>query len=378
MAQISRKETRLFHNFMLFLPYQNFWFKAMKHSPTPPTYYWYCQLIGWTVYTLISLGFLTLSGSYRFRLMLFYTLVSVTGFGFTHVYRSFIHCQGWLRLNLRQIALRIFPTSILIGIAWFVTNSLMWQILGIFIHMATPMNPALAFGIIFNTSVVTFIWSLIYFGWHFFKNYKQAEIDKWKMASMAQEAQLMALKSQINPHFMFNALNNIRALILEDPQKARTMLTSLSELMRYSLRYSHAQKVSLEDELYIVDSYLQLASIQFEDRLKFSQQIDPLLMEIQIPPMLIQILIENSIKHGIAKLPAGGEISLKGFKEDGQTKLIVENTGTLGPANEEESTGTGLQNALERLKMLYGKQAGIQLSNETNQVRATVTIPSNL
>lgn len=349
----------------------------MSHLPTKSSqYYWYCQGIGWTIYTFISFVFFTLAGSGTPRLFIYYTIVSLTGLGLTHLYRYLIHRWGWTKLNAGQIVIRVFPASILIGISWFLVNSLGWLLLKVFTYTPIPMSFQLAFGIIFNTSVVTLIWSLLYFGWHFFNNYKQAEIDHWRMASIAQEAQLTALKSQINPHFMFNALNNIRALILEDPHKAREMLTALSELMRYALNYSQAKQVSLEDEMYIVESYLQLASIQFEDRLQFSKQIDQALMDIQIPPMLLQTLIENSIKHGIAHLPEGGQVKLNVSQEANEVKLTIENSGQIRPKPpREKSTGTGLKNATERLKILYGELASIQLSQQNNYVTATVTIP---
>ncbi|HAS47147.1 MAG TPA: hypothetical protein DCS93_42080 [Microscillaceae bacterium] len=353
----------------------------MRNSPKKSSqYYWYCQGIGWTIYTFISFTFFTLAGSATTRLFIYYTIVSLTGFGLTHGYRYLIQRWGWTKLNAGQITLRIFPASILLGISWFMIDSLAWLVLKMFTDNPTPMSFRLAFGVIFNTSVVALIWSLLYFGWHYFNNYKQAEIDHWRMASIAQEAQLAALKSQINPHFMFNALNNIRALILEDQHKAREMLTALSELMRYALNYSQAKQVSLEDEMYIVDSYLQLASIQFEDRLHFSKQIDDALMEVQIPPMLLQTLVENSIKHGIAHLPEGGEVKLSGSREANEVKLIIENTGQFRPQSPTEkgqskNTGTGLKNATERLKMLYGELASIRLTQQNNFVTATVTIP---
>lgn len=339
-------------------------------------YYWYCQIIGWTIYTFISTGFSSMFANFNVHYIIFNFIVSATGLGFTHLYRYYILRKQWLKLEIGQMVLRIFPASIIIGILWYATNTLLWQILAIFTQYSSPLNWAIALSIIFNTSIITFIWSLLYFGWHFFTNYKQAEIDRWRMASIAQEAQLVALKSQINPHFMFNALNNIRALILEDQHKAREMLTALSELMRYSLNYSQSKQVSIEDEMYIVDSYLKLASIQFEDRLKFSTHIEEDLMEVKIPPMLIQTLIENSIKHGIAHLPEGGEVKLKGCWQDGQVKLMVENTGQLRPkTSDKKSTGTGLKNASERLKMIYGSLASIRLTQQNNFVTATVTIP---
>ncbi|WP_299458681.1 sensor histidine kinase [uncultured Microscilla sp.] len=341
-------------------------------------YYWYCQGIGWGVYTLTGFGFASLYGSPKLHSMIFNIAISLMGLVLTHAYRSFIKRQGWLKLNMGQIILRVLPACVVIGMVWFVANTTIWRLLAFINPKPVAFTLPLALSIIFNVVVVTFMWSLLYFGWHFFKNYKQAEIDQWKMASMAQEAQLMALKAQINPHFMFNALNNIRALILEDPTKAREMLTSLSELMRYSLRYSNARQVSLANELTVVDSYLQLASIQFEDRLQFENQINPAIMDVQVPPMLVQTLVENGIKHGIAQLPQGGKILLKGTKDNGIVTLEVENTGSLALKNTKESTGTGLQNVRERLQMLYGTEAQIKLSEKQDKVNATVLIPSKI
>ncbi len=346
-----------------------------SHHYHTNSYYWYCQSIGWGLYLLVSIGLSSLYGRLGLHAILFNISISLAGLMLTHIYRSFIKRKGWLSLNIRQIVLHIVPACLIIGLAWFVINASVWQLLAFANPHPIKLNFALSLSIIFNVSIVTFIWLLLYFGWHFFKNYKQAEIDRWRMASMAQEAQLMALKSQINPHFMFNALNNIRALILEDPNKARDMLTALSELMRYSLRYSNARQVSLKDELDIVNSYLQLASIQFEDRLRFDNQIHANMMDVQVPPMLVQTLVENGIKHGIAQLPQGGEILLKGAINEGLVTLEVENTGSLALKNTQESLGTGLKNARERLKMLHGIKANITLHEKTDKVNAKVSIP---
>ena len=185
---------------------------------------------------------------------------------------------------------------------------------------------------------------------------------------------MQALKSQINPHFIFNSLNNIRSLVLEDPERARTMITNLSGLLRYSVQFSHHEKVRLEDELQVVKNYLKLESIQYEDRLQYKLEINEETLDLKIPPMVIQILVENAIKHGIAELPAGGEVRIrtKLIKND----LIVEvlNTGRL--KTEVTGTGIGLQNASERLNMLFGKLSTLTVENyDSDKVMAKFSIP---
>ena len=119
------------------------------------------------------------------------------------------------------------------------------------------------------------------------------------MKTSVKEAQLLALKSQVNPHFIFNSLNNIRSLVVENPEKAREMITHLSALLRYSIQFNNEERVTLEEEIVIVNNYLNLESIQLEDRLTYKIDVDEGVNNLLIPPMSIQMLTENAIKHGI-------------------------------------------------------------------------------
>ena len=227
-----------------------------------------------------------------------------------------------------------------------------------------------------NISLVFFIWSAIYFAYQYFKRYNRAEVEKLALQLKVKEAELGVLKSQINPHFMFNALNNIRALILENQEQARTMLTNLSDILRYSLSHAKAATVSLESELEIVRYYFELASIQYENRLKYSIEVADGLQQTQIPPMLIQLLVENGIKHGISTLPQGGSINIKVTKEQAFIKIKVRNTGHLdSTAKTIEKMGIGLVNIRERLRLLYGEKAGFDLYQQADEVVAEVILP---
>ena len=197
------------------------------------------------------------------------------------------------------------------------------------------------------------------------------------MTAAVKDAQLIALKSQINPHFIFNSLNNIRSLVIENPEKAREMITHLSSLLRYSIQFNSAEKVTISNEIDIVKYYLNLESIQFESRLKFQFYIDDRALNFKIPPMAIQMLVENAIKHGISKLPDGGEISVSCQVNDAILEVEVINTGQLEP-QESSATGIGLKNATDRLKLLFGRLSELTLENiNSQQVRAKFTVPLN-
>lgn len=172
---------------------------------------------------------------------------------------------------------------------------------------------------------------------------------------------------------MFNSLNNIRGLMLEDVDKARGMLTNLSETLRYSLTKSDVNSISLEDELEMVENYVEISKIQFENRLQFETEIDSNSLSKQIPPMIIQMLVENALKHGISNLKSGGKVKLLTIIKDNQLQIEVANSGTLQKS--ENTTHLGLQNIKKRLELLYGKEATFTLKEIENEVVATIKMP---
>lgn len=159
----------------------------------------------------------------------------------------------------------------------------------------------------------------------------------------------------------------------EDVERARLMLTSLSENLRYSLTRSNANSIALEDELEVVENYIDLAKIQFEERLQFETDIDKNTLLLLIPPMIIQMLVENSIKHGIAKLKNGGFVRLSSKINDGLLEIIVVNSGSI--TQSENTTELGLENIKKRLNLLYGNNATFSLNEIENTVVATIQIP---
>lgn len=218
-----------------------------------------------------------------------------------------------------------------------------------------------------------FIWFVCFTAFNLYREVKEAKIKNIALEANLKESQLNTLKGQINPHFMFNSLNNIRGLMLEDVGKAREMLTSLSETLRYALTQNTINAISLEEELEIVKKYVDISKIQFEDRLHFETLIDEAALTVQIPPMLIQMLIENAIKHGISNLKQGGKILLKAKVNNERLCIEVINSGVLKV--DENSTQLGIQNIKKRLDLLYDKKATFSLKEVRDEVVATIKIP---
>ncbi|WBU88300.1 sensor histidine kinase [Cellulophaga omnivescoria] len=202
---------------------------------------------------------------------------------------------------------------------------------------------------------------------------KNITLKQFKLEGSLKESQLNSLKGQINPHFMFNSLNNIRGLMLEDVSKSREMLTKLSEMLRYSLIKNDVNSIALEEEVDMVENYIALSKIQFEDRLEFVKEVDPNSLSVSIPPMIIQLLVENAAKHGIANLIKGGTITLITNRTPDYLHIIVRNTGKLKIAK--GSTQLGLKNIKQRLRLLYGNLAEFSLEEVNDEVVANIKIP---
>ncbi len=331
----------------------------------------------WGLFTFINTGIqLWAQGSGRGAVIFSSLILGLFLWAITVGFRNYAKKHQWRSWRPRRLLLPILLAVILMTILADVGVVILIQLANLFFKESTPISFEILFVNFINISLVFFMWAAIYFAYQYFQKYNRAEVEKLALKLQVKEAELGVLKSQINPHFMFNALNNIRALILENQEQARTMLTHLSDILRYSLSYTESEKVSLESELEIVRYYFELASIQYEDRLKYSISVPDDLRQIKIPPMLIQLLVENGIKHGISVLPKGGNIEISIKKEGDLMKIKVSNTGTLDPSRQGvDKMGIGLLNIRERLRLLYNEKAGFDLRQLGGEVVAEVVLP---
>ncbi|MFY0593653.1 MAG: histidine kinase [Roseivirga sp.] len=338
--------------------------------------YWLCQTIGWVVYTVFSLSMFVVFGgpeslttsAVLIQLTIFITLL--TG---SHFFRLFIKKKNWLSLKLLPLTLRVLASILVVAIAaQAIIHLLIYQLLPI--EGLTEFSFVNFIGYVISVFAVLILWSTIYILIKSIQKGRKGEIEKLELKSALQEAELMILKNQINPHFLFNALNNIRSLILTDQDRARSMVTHISDLLRYSIQFNASEKVTLEEEMEIVRDYLQLESIQFNDRLAYVFNIDDNTKSLKIPPMAIQLLVENAIKHGLSIQKKGGFIRVESSRVEQWLTIKVTNTGQLG--NKKKREGIGIKNLVERMKILFGEYAEFQLENSsTDTVTASLKIP---
>ena len=335
--------------------------------------YWRLQFIGWALffsfYTAVGLY---LNG-YQWEIVASYLITVLIGFLLSHLYRGYISANRWDQFSLFKLSSRIIISCVVMAILWALIvlpiTSTFFMVDG-----GQELTIGIIIILIINLSIVMLGWSMFYFLFKFFINLRSSEIEKWKLEAAVKDAELIALKSQINPHFIFNSLNNIRSLVVENPEKARDMITHLSDLLRYSIQFNNRETVSLEQELDIVQNYLNLESIQFEDRLRYTLEVKPDTLDRKIPPMAVQLLVENAIKHGIANLPKGGEIRIKSYIDDENMIVEVLNTGQINDVS--KGTGIGLKNASERLQLMFGKLSNLEITNLNSEtVRASFRIP---
>ena len=228
---------------------------------------------------------------------------------------------------------------------------------------------------IYYTLMLIAIWMLIYIVYHSVEKNRNDQLDRLKLETTVKELELKTIKSHINPHFIFNSLNSIRALVDENPKRARRAITELSNILRSSMQAEKSETVTLERELDIVKDYLALEQMRFEERLKIEFDIDEDTLQQQVPPMMLQTLVENAIKHGISKQVLGGVVRIVAVFKDNVMQLQVQNTGQLlGSPNNGE--GFGIKSTQDRLNLMYQGKAVFEIKNlDTAMVESKVTLP---
>lgn len=341
--------------------------------------YWLCQIGGWSTYIIVyTFFYLTLRTKQQpyFYEVLF--LDAVLGVGITHLMRFFILKMGFLKQRLDYQIIFLFLTTVAFSFVYAFSSIFLEDVLNYTSEQFKQYS--LIYKIIrvsFGSFLFILIWNLLYFTYHYIEKSRQEQLDKIRLQSLVKELELKTIKSHINPHFIFNALNSIRALVDEDPQRARQAITELSNILRSSMKAENTETSSLEKELNIVKDYLALEHIRFEDRLRVEYDIDEETLNQPVPPMMLQTLVENAIKHGISKRVDGGVIKIiSDFRAD-QHELIVQNTGHLN--GDRNPDGFGLYSTQNRLMLLYGEKAHFEIKNSNeNTVEAKVSMPASL
>ncbi len=335
--------------------------------------YWFCQFGGWFLFTLLEISNYIGMDGFRATLLLNGGVNFILGIIVTHLYRLFLIRTGWLNMPLYKIIPR--------GIIGVVVMSLMLTAVNIPLDRITypifqsvPIDLSFFFSYFFNLSKYILLWTLTYHLFQYWERSLKAERDRYQIEATLKENQYNNLKTQLNPHFLFNSLNSIRTLVDMDPELSKTAITQLSNLLRSSLQMGKHKTVMLKDELQTVRDYLAIEKIRFDERLTLTFDIAPETESIMVPPMMLQTLAENAIKHGISVSKQGGEIAIASFRNNGSLHIEIRNSGVFNPKPEHD--GVGVENTLERLRLLYDDKASLNIKNILpQQVLTEIIIP---
>ena len=338
--------------------------------------FWVLQFFGWG-----SIAGINIWGKLVTRTELSKLYIYLEGFGFilsgiliTLFIRKYLKKQitfnKFQSIEIKKILISFLFGSIAFYFLLLFFSYLSYYILNNTIPKVTNLQHL---STILNSFIFILFWMLFYLSIKISQKFRKNKIERLELETSLKESQLNTLIGQINPHFMFNSLNNIRGLMLEDVDKSREMITRLSDMLRYSLTKNNIHKITIIEELEMVENYIELSKIQLENRLEFKKEIDNSILGIEIPPMIIQMLIENAVKHGISNLPQGGLIMLKVLKKEKQLIIQVFNSGKLIINN--NSTKLGLENIKKRLSLIYGNDSEFLLSEKEDMITAMIKIP---
>lgn len=340
--------------------------KFVKFTRRKKVAYWTLQIAGWSVYAIVNLFFLILADTFEERRAVNIILSAAWFLLSTHLFRNYIIRNKWFALSPGGIIWRVMAIIFLLGVSNYLFQIFLSFILGT-INFETDFDTFVVLTYIFAAMVFYFLWSLLYFIYHFIERYN----NSLKYEALINEIKLNQLKSQLNPHFIFNALNSIRALVDEDPAKSKLAITQLSGILRGSLVGNKKILTTFNEEINTVKDYLALEAIRFEERLQTIFEIDKTGECFQVPPFMLQTLVENGIKHGISKLKDGGTIHIKTYVVNDHLHIEIRNTGIFINGTEQKNKGLGIENTLQRLHLLYGNRADFSISNENESTVLT-------
>ncbi len=332
-------------------------------------FYWLAQFIGWTAYCgLLTLSVYTNNPAHVDLAFLFnIVVIIVAGISVTHLQRWVFIKLGWLSMKLPRLIPRLLISSFFFSILISIIDLLTDHLSAVYSVKNNPLDLSDVVVNVFSALFLVLFWNAIYFTFHFFQQSRNQEISNLELTASNRESELKNLRSQLNPHFLFNSLNSIRALITVEPEKAKISITTLSNLLRQSLMLGKENLVSLESELNLAKSYLELEKIRFEERLKVEWELSPDLASFEIPPFTLQMMVENAIKHGISNLREGGVVRIIVEENDDFVQVEVINTGSLESVVD---LGVGIENIKQRLALQYGQGAEFTLTEKQGFVHA--------
>lgn len=340
--------------------------------------YWICQVLGWGIIIGLNLYaiYLEKPKSTDLNVVNRFFLFFLFAVAVTHLYKLVIIRFNWANKSIGKISIFSVLSSIIIAAILLGINIALKNLIE---HNEVLKRKEVIAGFI-TLTIYSILWSLFYFSYHFVDKSRKQEVKNLQLETSQKDSELTNLKNQLNPHFMFNAMNSIRALIDENPVRAKQSVTQLSNLLRNTLKLGQEKLIPIKSELQIVQDYLTLEKVRFEERLEFETKVEDGLMDAMVPPFVIQTIAENAVKHGIGKIAKGGHILIEIFTNEKGICIKVTNDGKYQPGVNtltDPSTGIGLKNTSKRLRILFGDAGIISIRNENNKVISKIQIPRN-
>ncbi len=337
--------------------------------------YWLCQVAGWggvfvltMLVTIVSASVSAEEGHRWQRDVLFTAFSCLGGLTFTHGLRTVMVACCWMQLPAPVQVVRLV-------LAWSLGTALLctsgWQLMQMM--GARVSSPPLIAYVMMNGLLIG-MWICIYVLYHMQEAWTLSKLRESQLRSSSVQAQMSALQAQLVPHFLFNALNVIRALVPSDAAPAREAITTLAALLRSILIDARERGIPLSQDLEIMRTYLKIERLRFDTSLQIEEQVSADAMGFHVPPLLCLTLAENSIKHGLQQSKDGGALRFSTALEGGRLVLRFDNPCGTASAHSVESLGIGLRNLRERIRLIHGEESSITLIPHLQEGRFSVTV----
>lgn len=343
--------------------------------------YWKCQLAGWTAasfYWGFNASFAP--GFVLWVAVLYFISDLLVYIPLTHLYRNIALRNGWNLLPLKGLVKVLIPAVAILGLAYMVITivKIYWLRIAFMEGYEEDVKDLFAawwMPVLMAGFRLMSIWLLAYHLYHYAQREIMIARENARLQVITKDAQLNNLSAQLNPHFFFNSLNNIKSLIIENPVAARRAVDLMADLLRNSLYKKEDMLIPLKDELSMVKDYLELEKLRFEERLLHSIEVDDKLGETLVLRLSIQTLVENAIKHGIDKQKEGGIVKITVVKKGEFIEIRVQNPGKLDKNRSKQ--GLGLKNLEERVKLQFRENGRFEIAAQDETVSTTLQIPAS-
>jgi len=338
--------------------------------------FWTVNLLGWGLYSIINIPSFIISQRISFKYFLAAQASSLAGFLITAGFRYYFKKINILKYRFAKIAIIISVISIIAAGFWYVADSLT----SFWIHGRNDVFKEKTFLLILYYIIwgatIFVSWSILYITIKLWRNWENEKLRVQEADKLATQAQLNALRYQLNPHFLFNSLSSLRAMVLKDPKIARDMISKLAEFLQYSLTDAERFEVSLSKEIENVKAYLDIEKIRFGDKLKIEFNIDQLAEDYPVPSFILNPLVENAVKYGYDT--SDDELTIKINAEidtDKSLVVSVENSGhwvehNFSPTSKQKPLG--LENIRKRLNFAYGENHSFEIQKNASFVKIII------